>query len=255
MTIHVLTLFPKMFEGMLETSIIKRAIGMKHVSVNLIDFRSYTKDPYRRVDSPPIGGGAGLILKYQPIHDALLAIPSPGKKILLTPRGKPFQQADALRLSQEPNLTFVCGHYEGFDERIHQDIDEMISVGDFILTGGEIPAMAIIDAVIRLIPGVIESTSLHEESFTQPLLEYPHYTDPREIDGMKVPDIVYSGNHEAIRKWRLKQSLAITRQHRPDLFAKLTLTQEMQALLAELDEERQGAWEVEAIRKGRKFIK
>ncbi len=255
MTLHVLTLFPDMFQGFLTTSIIKRAIGEGKANVNLVPFRAFTKDPYRRVDTPPIGGGAGLVLKHQPIHDALLSIPKPTRKILLTPRGKAFSQADATRLSQLPSITLICGHYEGFDERIHDDVDEWMSLGDFVMTGGEVAAMAILDAVIRLLPGVIEPSSLQEESFTHGLLEYPQFTEPRDIDGKKVPDILYSGNHEAIRKWRLKQSLNLTRRYRPDLFAKLHLTKEMIALIKELDEGRTGDWELLAIEKGRKFTK
>jgi tRNA (guanine37-N1)-methyltransferase len=255
MKLHVLTLFPEMFQGMMTTSIIKRAIGENKAEIVMIPFRQFTKDPYRRVDTPPIGGGAGLVLKHQPIHDALLSIPNPGRKILLTPRGKPFTQADAFRLSQLSSLTLICGHYEGFDERIHHDVDEMISLGDFVLTGGEIAAMAILDAVIRLLPGVIETTSLDEESFNQGLLEYPQYTEPRVINDHHVPEILYSGNHEAIRTWRLKQSLFLTRLHRPDLFSKLTLTKTMVALIKELDESRIGDWEIQAIDKGRKFTK
>lgn len=255
MTIHVLTLFPEMFKGMMETSIIKRALGMKQAHIDLIQFRDFTKDPYGRVDTPPIGGGAGLVLKYQPIADALHALPHPGKKILLTPRGKPFDQTMANSLSTASDLTLICGHYEGFDERIHEDVDMMISLGDFVMTGGEIAAMAIIDAVIRLIPGVIEPSSLKDESFTEGLLEYPQYTEPRQLGEQTVPAILYSGNHEAIRKWRLKQSLALTRTYRPDLFAKLTFTKEMLSLLHELDQGKTGQWELDAIEKGRKFTK
>jgi tRNA (guanine37-N1)-methyltransferase len=255
MKLHVLTLFPEMFQGMITTSIIKRALGENKAEIVLIPFRDFTKDPYRRVDTPPIGGGAGLVLKHQPIHDALVSIPNPGRKILLTPRGKPFTQTDASRLSQLSSITLICGHYEGFDERIHHDVDEMISLGDFVLTGGEIAAMAIIDSVIRLLPGVIDSTSLDEESFTHGLLEYPQYTEPRMIGNHHVPEILYSGNHEAIRTWRLKQSLFLTRLHRPDLFSKLTLNKTMLSLIKELDESRTGDWEIHAIEKGRKFIK
>ena len=255
MKLHVLTLFPEMFQGMITTSIIKRALGENKAEIVLIPFRDFTKDPYRRVDTPPIGGGAGLVLKHQPIHDALVSIPNPGRKILLTPRGKPFTQTDASRLSQFPSITLICGHYEGFDERIHHDVDEMISLGDFVLTGGEIAAMAILDAVIRLLPGVIDSTSLDEESFTHGLLEYPQYTEPRMIGNHHVPEILYSGNHEAIRTWRLKQSLFLTRLHRPDLFSKLTLNKTMLSLIKELDESRTGDWEIHAIEKGRKFTK
>ena len=255
MKLHVLTLFPEMFQGMMTTSIVKRALGEQKAEIILIPFRQFTKDPYRRVDTPPIGGGAGLVLKHQPIHDALLSIANPGRKILLTPRGKPFTQADALRLSQLPSLTLICGHYEGFDERIHHDVDEMISLGDFVLTGGEIAAMAIVDSVIRLLPGVIESTSLDEESFTNGLLEYPQYTEPRVIGNHQVPEILFSGNHEAIKKWRLKQSLFLTRLHRPDLFSKLSFNKTMLSLIKELDESRIGDWEIQAIEKGRKFTK
>jgi tRNA (guanine37-N1)-methyltransferase len=255
MKLHVLTLFPEMFQGMITTSIIKRALGENKAEIVLIPFRDFTKDPYRRVDTPPIGGGAGLVLKHQPIHDALVSIPNPGRKILLTPRGKPFTQTDASRLSQLSSITLICGHYEGFDERIHHDVDEMISLGDFVLTGGEIAAMAILDAVIRLLPGVIDSTSLDEESFTHGLLEYPQYTEPRMIGNHHVPEILYSGNHEAIRTWRLKQSLFLTRLHRPDLFSKLTLNKTMLSLIKELDESRTGDWEIHAIEKGRKFTK
>jgi tRNA (guanine37-N1)-methyltransferase len=255
MTLHVLTLFPEMFDGFLTTSIIKRALGEGKATVKLVPFRAFTKDPYRRVDTPPIGGGAGLVLKHQPIHDALISIPKPSRKILLTPRGKPFSQSDAIRLSQLPSITLICGHYEGFDERLHDDVDEMVSLGDFVMTGGEVAAMAILDAVIRLLPGVIEASSLDEESFTHGLLEYPQFTEPRDIEGKKVPEILYSGNHEAIRKWRLKQSLNLTRLYRPDLFAKLKLTKEMLGLIKELDEHRPGDWELLAIEKGKKFTK
>lgn len=255
MQFHVLTLFPEMFTGMMQTSIIKRAIGEQKASIQLIQFRDFTKDPYRRVDTPPIGGGAGLVLKYQPIADALKSIPQPGRKILLSPRGKPFTQADAVRLSSYHALTFICGHYEGFDERLYAAVDETISLGDFVMTGGEIAAMAILDAVIRLLPGVIEADSLSEESFTHGLLEYPQYTEPRSIGESRVPDILYAGNHEAIRKWRLKESLRLTKLHRPDLFQQLVLTNEMKSLVQELDENRIGDWEKSAIEKGRKFTK
>ena len=255
MKFHVLTLFPEMFQGMMQTSIIKRAIGEGKASIELIQFRDFTKDPYRRVDTPPIGGGAGLVLKYQPIADALKSISKPGRKILLTPRGKTFTQADAMRLKQCESLTFICGHYEGFDERIHADVDESISLGDFVMTGGEIAAMAILDAVIRLLPGVIEADSLSEESFTHGLLEYPQFTEPRAIGDQLVPEILYSGNHDAIRKWRLKESLRLTKLHRPDLFQTLVVTKEMKSLIKELEENRIGDWEKEAIEKGRKFTK
>lgn len=255
MKFHVLTLFPEMFQGMMQTSIVKRALGEEKASIQLVQFRDFTKDPYRRVDTPPIGGGAGLVLKYQPIADALKSISQPGRKILLTPRGKTFKQADAVRLSKEASITFICGHYEGFDERIYTEVDESMSLGDFVMTGGEIAAMAVLDAIIRLLPGVIEAESLNEESFTHGLLEYPQYTEPRALDNQVVPEILYSGNHEAIRKWRLKESLRLTKLHRPDLFQQLVLTKEMKSLIQELEEHRIGDWEIAAIEKGRKFTK
>ncbi len=255
MTFHIVTLFPEMFESVLSSSILKRARGQQLLDVDLINFRNFTKDKYRRVDTPPIGGGAGLVLKVQPIRDALTSIPNPGKKILLTPRGTPFNQEIAKSFAKEQHLTLICGHYEGFDERTHHDVDMMVSLGDFILTGGELAAMTILDAVARLIPGVIDEASPEEESFEHGLLEYPQYTEPYEIDGQKVPDILYSGHHEAIRKWRLKQALQITKTHRPDLFASLTLSKESQSLLKELDEPSQPDWEQHAIQKGKKFRK
>lgn len=255
MKFNILTLFPEMFEGITQHSILKRAVGEQRIHIHYLNFRDFTKDPYRRVDTPPIGGGAGLVLKYQPIVDALKTITEPTRIILLSPRGQPFKQADAARLSQLSSVSLICGHYEGFDERIHQHVDESLSLGDFVMTGGEIAAMAIMDAVTRILPGVIEATSLQEESFSTPLLEYPQFTEPREINGHKVPDILFSGHHDAIRKWRLKQSLSLTRQHRPDLFKTLTLTKEMMLLLQELDDNRVGDWEIQAIEKGRKFTK
>jgi tRNA (guanine37-N1)-methyltransferase len=255
MTFHILTLFPEMFDSVLQTSILKRALGQHLLNVDLINFRSFTKDKYRRVDTPPIGGGAGLVLKVQPIRDALASIAHPGKKILLTPRGIPFTQSLAKSLAQESDLTLVCGHYEGFDERIHEDVDMMVSLGDFILTGGELAAMTILDAVARLLPGVIDEASPQEESFEHGLLEYPQYTEPYDIEGQKVPDILYSGHHDAIRKWRLKQSLRLTKTYRPDLFSSLTLSKESHLLLQELDEATEPAWEKLAIQKGKKYIK
>ena len=255
MKFHVLTLFPEMFQGMMQTSIIKRALGEQKAAIELVQFRDFTKDPYRRVDTPPIGGGAGLVLKYQPLADALKSIAKPGRKILFTPRGKTFTQLDAVRLSKEASITLICGHYEGFDERLYDTVDEAISLGDFVMTGGEIAAMAILDAVIRLLPGVIEADSLTEESFTHGLLEYPQYTEPREIGKEVVPEILYSGNHEAIRKWRLKESLRLTKLHRPDLYKQLVLTKEMKSLIKELEEHTIGEWEKAAIEKGRKFTK
>jgi tRNA (guanine37-N1)-methyltransferase len=251
MKITVITLFPELFTSVLSTSILKRAIGANHVEVEFIQIRDFTQDKFRRVDSPPIGGGAGLVLKAQPLFDILT--PLKGKKILLTPRGKTYDQVMAKQFAQEQNLILICGHYEGFDERVHTLVDDMVSIGDYILTGGEIAALAIIDSVARLIPGVIEENSPLEESFEHHLLEYPQYTEPFEINGFKVPPILYSGNHEAIRKWRLKQSLAMTLRYRPDLLKLKKLTTEEKVLLKEIEDNRIGEWEILAIEKGKKF--
>ena len=257
MKITILTLFPEMFEGFLTNSIIKRALAKEVVEVKLVNIRDYTLDKYGRVDTPPIGGGAGLIMKCQPIVDALKAnSTAKSKKILLSPKGKSYSQEDAKRLSKEEDIVIVCGHYEGVDERVNNYIDEFISIGDYVLTGGEIPAMAISDSIIRLLDGAITGESLSEESFDGSLLEYPQFTEPDEYDGNKVPDILKTGNHEAIRKYRRKEALRITKEKRPDLFAKINLTKEDKKLLKEIEEGIENPkWMVDAIEKGKKFIK
>lgn len=252
----ILTIFPEMFDSFLANSIIKRAIGKNLIEVKLINIRNYTLDKYGRIDTPPIGGGAGLIMKCQPIIDALKANSSTiSHKICLAPRGNIFNQEKAIELKNKEELVILCGHYEGFDERIYNYFDESISIGDYILTGGEPAAMCIIDAVSRLIKGVISDESTVEESFTNNLLEYPQYTEPYEYDNKLVPDILYSGNHEAINKYRKKKSLELTRNLRKDLFDKLELSKQDKILLAELDNNEQPKWEKDAIEKGSKFTK
>ena len=257
MKITILTLFPEMFEGFLTNSIIKRAIGKKVVEVKIVNIRAYTKDKYGRVDTPPIGGGAGLVMKCQPIVDALKDVcSSDSRKIMLNPRGKQFNQEMAVSLSKDKDLVLLCGHYEGIDERVNDYVDELVSIGDYVLTGGEIGAMAIADAVIRLLDGAITDVSLDEESFNDNLLEYPQYTEPKDFEGKKVPDILYTGNHTAIEKYRRKESLRLTREHRPDLFKKHELTKQDKKLLNELDEgEENPKWMQEALEKGKKFTK
>ena len=257
MKITILTLFPEMFDGFLTNSIIKRAIGKKVVEVKLVNLRDYTKDKYGRVDTPPIGGGAGLVMKCQPIVDALKDVStSESKKIMLNPRGKQFNQEMAISLSNDKDLVLLCGHYEGIDERVNDYVDELVSIGDYVLTGGEIGAMAIADAVIRLLDGAITDVSLDEESFNDNLLEYPQYTEPKDFEGKKVPDILYTGNHTAIEKYRRKESLRLTRKHRPDLFNKHELTKQDKKLLSELDEgEENPKWMQQALEKGKKFTK
>ena len=257
MKITILTLFPEMFDGFLTNSIIKRAIGKKVVEVKIVNIRDYTKDKYGRVDTPPIGGGAGLIMKCQPIVDALRDVSSSSsKKIMLSPLGKQFSQEFAGILAKLDDIVLICGHYEGIDERVNDYVDELVSIGDFILTGGEIGAMAISDAVIRLLDGAISEASLNDESFNGGLIEYPQYTEPKDFEGKKVPDILYTGNHTAINKYRRKESLRLTRQHRPDLLKKHELTKQDKKLLSELDQgEDNPKWLTDALEKGKKFTK
>lgn len=254
MIIHVLTLFPEMFEGFLNASIIKRAIGKNVVEIIVHNIRDYTKDKYGRVDTPPIGGGAGLVMKCQPIYDCLNSIGA-GHKITLDPKGQTYNQEHAKRLSNYDELILICGHYEGIDSRIDNYIDEKISIGDFILTGGELGSMIIIDSITRLLEGAITKDSLSEESFDNNLLEYPQYTEPYDFNGHKVPDILYSGNHTAIKKWRRKESLRLTLKHRPDLLKNIKLSKSDLKLIDELKNCDTPEWEKAAIEKGHKFIK
>ena len=223
MRIDILTLFPNMFDGAFSESIIRRAIDDKKVEINIINFRDYTTDLHNKVDDTPYGGGAGMVLSCQPIFDCVESIRTPDSKvILLTPAGIPYKQRMAYKLSEEKHLIIICGHYEGFDERITTLCDYEISIGDYVLTGGEIPAMAIVDS-IRLLPGVINEESHREDSFKKDvlngiyLLDYPTYTKPAEFRGMKVPDVLLSGHHENIKKYRYEQSLERTKLRRPDL--------------------------------------
>lgn len=255
MKITILTLFPEMFDGFLNNSIIKRAIVKKLVSVKIVNIRAYTKDKNHRVDSAPIGGGAGLIMKCQPIVDCINDNKNKNSKvIMLSPRGKTYNQKKAKELSKENDIILLCGHYEGIDERVNKYVDESISIGDYILTGGELGSMVIADSIIRLIDGAIAKESIESESFDENLLEYPQFTEPYDYNGDKVPDILYSGNHQAINKWRRKKSLNLTKEHRPDLFEKVQLTKSDKKLLDE-DKEKAASWETAAIEKGKKFIK
>ena len=254
MKITILTLFPEMFEGFLSNSIIKRAIAKNVVEVELVNIRNFTLDKYHRVDSAPVGGGAGLIMKCQPIVDAFNSVKDKDSKVfMLSPRGKTYNQAKAIELSNEKHIILLCGHYEGIDERVNKYVDEQVSVGDYILTGGEVGSMVITDSVIRLLDGAISEESIDEESFDNGLLEYPQYTEPYDFNGDKIPDILYSGNHEAIKKWRRKKALNLTKELRPDLFEKYEMSKQDKKLLAEGEEK--ASWELAAIEKGQKFIK
>ena len=219
--IDILTLFPNMFDGVFQESILKRAIEEKIIEVNLVNFRDYTKDPHNKVDDTPYGGGAGMVLTCQPIFDCVKALRKDNAKvILMTPRGDVYKQDIAYNLSNEEHLIIICGHYEGFDERIRSICDLEISIGDYILTGGEIPAMILIDSITRLLPGVINEESFIEDSFSSNLLDYPTYTKPRVYEGMEVPEVLLSGDHKKIEEYRYNESLRITKEKRPDLLDK-----------------------------------
>jgi tRNA (guanine37-N1)-methyltransferase len=220
MKIDVLTLFPGMFAGPLDESIIKRARDSGLLDLKIHQLRDYTHDRHKTVDDRPFGGGPGMLLKPEPIFEAVEAIARETTKvILLSPSGRPFSQAIARELSQEPDLLFVTGHYEGFDERIRELLaDDELSIGDYVLTNGALPAMVVIDAVVRLLPGVLgDDESSKEESFSAGGLEYPQYTRPAEFRGIKVPEVLLSGHHAEIAKWRAEQSRRRTKERRPDL--------------------------------------
>lgn len=221
MKIDILTLFPEMFSPLFE-SILGRAVKERKIGINTINIRDFSADKHKKCDDVPFGGGAGMVMTPQPIYDAIKSVlKEDSKLIFLTPKGKVIKQSKVLKLSKENHLVFLCGHYEGIDERIIEIFrPELISIGDFVLTGGEIPAMAIIDAVARHVEGVLEKTSLEEESHTNGLLEYPQYTRPRKFMGHEVPDVLLSGNHEEIRKWREKKSFEETEKYRKDLIKK-----------------------------------
>ena len=221
MKIDILTLFPNMFDGFLNESIIKRAIDNKKVIINIYNIRDYSKDKHKKVDDYSFGGGKGMVLMPQPIFDAVDSIKdNDSKVVLLTPQGIKYKQSMAYDLSKEKHLIFICGHYEGFDERIRTLADIEISIGDFVLTGGEIPSMAITDSIVRLLDGVIKEESHIEDSFNNNLLDYPVYTKPVNFRGMKVPDVLLSGHHANISKWRMEEQINRTKLRRPDLLEK-----------------------------------
>jgi tRNA (guanine37-N1)-methyltransferase len=228
MIIDILTLFPDMFTGIINSSIIKRAIEKNLVQINIHDFRDYSLNKHKKVDDTPYGGGAGMLLTIQPIVDCIKSINGHASalKIITTASGKQYNQKYAEDLSAQKHLIIICGHYEGFDERIMNYVDEEISIGDYVLTGGEIASLAIIDSVIRLIPEAITNESITEESFSSLLLEYPQYTKPALYDGHQVPDVLVSGNHEEIRKYRRFESLKKTYLKRPEMLDKIDLTKE-----------------------------
>ena len=233
MKINILTLFPEMFD-IFNHSIIGKAQGKGIIDIEAVNIRDYTNNKHKKVDDYPYGGGAGMVMAPQPIVDSIRNAKksNKGKVIFLGPRGKTLTQAMAKELSKEENLIFLCGHYEGIDERVYKHIDMEISLGDFVLTGGEMAAIPTIDCILRLIPGVLgKEESFMEESFYDGLLEYPQYTRPEVFEGERIPEVLISGHHENIRKWRRLQSLLITKERRPDLYEKVELTKEDKKIL------------------------
>lgn len=222
MKIDILTLFPNMFDNVFDESIIKRAKSSSKVSINIHNFRDYSLDSHKKVDDTPYGGGCGMVLMAQPIYDCVESLRTKDSKvIILTPSGTPYKQKIAYDLSREKHLIIICGHYEGFDERIMALADIQLSIGDYVLTGGEIPAMVLVDSITRLLPGVIKEESHLEDSFNEEkLLDYPTYTKPQNFRGMEVPEVLISGDHKKIAEYRYQESLRRTREKRPDLLEK-----------------------------------
>lgn len=243
MKIDVLTLFPRMFEGPMGESIIGKAVVKELLEINVSNFREYSDNKHQTVDDYPYGGGAGMLLKVQPIYDNIKAIeekhPETKKRvILLDPAGQPFNQKMAEEFSEEEHLIFICGHYEGYDERIRSLVTDEVSLGDYVLTGGELGAMVMIDATVRLLPDVLgNQTSAQTDSHSTGLLEHPQYTRPAEFKDMKVPEVLTNGNHKLIEEWQLKESLRRTYLRRPDMLEKLDMTPQMEKMLAEIKKE------------------
>lgn len=223
MRIDILSIFPHMFDGFLNESIIKRAIQKKIVEINIHDFREFSKDPHKKVDDYQFGGGAGMILMPEPIYDCVESIRDDDSYIILmTPQGVSYNQKKANELKLKKHLIIICGHYEGFDERIRSLADLEVSIGDYVLTGGELPSMVITDSIVRLLDGAIKEESTETESFNNGLLDYPVYTKPVNFRGMEVPSVLLSGHHENINKWRYEESLKRTKERRPDILEEKT---------------------------------
>lgn len=237
MKIDILTLFPEFFEILVDFSIIGRALEKGLFSLNAVNIRDFSKNKHKRVDDYPFGGGPGMVMKPEPIYDALSSVKNQDSFVIyLSPQGKLYNQEIANALSNKEHIVLLCGHYEGVDNRIIENyIDMELSIGDYVLTGGEIPAMVIVDSIVRLLPGVLSSEESYvDESHYNGLLEYPQYTRPREFNGLKVPDILLSGNHKEIHKWRKYESLKNTYLKRPDLLKKRELSQEEKDIIEEI---------------------
>ncbi|GAK10894.1 tRNA (guanosine(37)-N1)-methyltransferase TrmD [Geomicrobium sp. JCM 19039] len=238
MNLHFLTLFPEMFTGVKESSIWKQANDKGSTTYTITNFRDYTDNKHKKVDDYPFGGGAGMVLRAQPIHDALQAIPRTEKErvVLLCPQGEAYTQKKAEELADSDQIVFICGHYEGYDERIRTFVTDEISVGDYVLTGGELASMIVADSVIRLQPGVLgNDESAVKDSFSTGLLEHPQYTRPAEWNGLHVPEVLLSGHHERIHEWREKEALKRTWQRRPDLLEQKELSEREHVWIKEFE--------------------
>jgi tRNA (guanine37-N1)-methyltransferase len=241
MRFQILTLFPEFFPSPLSSSLVGKAIARGIVEVGIVNIRDFAAGPHRVADDSPYGGGQGMVMKIEPVAAAIESATrlAPGaKRILLSPRGRPFSQGVARELATQADLLLLCGHYEGIDDRVRAFIDDDVSIGDYVLGGGEVAALVVLDAVTRLVPGFVGNpSSLEEESFEDGLLEYPHYTRPEVFRDERVPPVLLSGDHAAIARWRRKQRLRLTRQRRPDLLAEARLTEQDRKLLLEIERE------------------
>ena len=235
MNYNIITIFPDLIDAFSDTGFIKRSIKNNIININIINLREYSASKHKRVDEKTYGGGPGMVMQYQPIYDAIKNIKDSGPIIYLSPQGEPLTQAKLKKLSYEENLTLLCGRYEGIDQRAVDDlVDEEISLGDYVISGGESASMVLLEGITRLIPGAVDDEeSVNQDSFQAGILDYPHYTKPEKINGMKIPDVLISGNHEKIEIWRRKQALGLTWRKRPELLKNVKLSKEDDKLLKE----------------------
>jgi len=239
MRINILTIFPEIFSGFISVGIVGRAVSNGFVEFKFVNIRDFATDHYGSVDDYPYGGGSGMVMRVDVVHRALSSIDEPGYRVLTSPKGEVFTQKIAEELREKDPLTFICGRYKGIDARIEVFVDRVLSTGDFILSGGEVAAMTMVDAIVRLLPGVVgKEDSVNTDSFVSGLLEPPLFTRPGEYMGLKVPEVLLSGNHESIRRWRMKEALRITMERRPELLDKLEMDEEIERMLTELKKEK-----------------
>ena len=235
MNYNIITIFPNLIHSFSDTGFIKRSIKNDIININIINLREYSSNKHKRVDDKTYGGGPGMVMQYKPIYDAIKNIKDSGPIIYLSPQGEPLTQVKLKKLASEENLTILCGRYEGIDQRVVDDlVDEEISLGDYVISGGESASMVLLEGITRLIPGVVDDEeSIKQDSFQSGILDHPHYTKPEEINGMKIPDVLISGNHEKIEIWRRKQALGLTWLKRPELLKNVKLSKEDDKLLKE----------------------